>query len=85
MLNEKEKITLDSKLEFGKYCGSKISEILVKDPKYIKWCLEKNIFGLSENDKEILEISIVSKQDSYSNKEFDDSFMDDSLEIDLPL
>lgn len=46
-------LSLDFKLNFGKYRGRTIDEILDEDPTYIRWCID-NIywFKLSKEDEE---------------------------------
>ena len=38
----------DEYVWFGKYKGRKISDIIVSDPDYIEWCLERGLFLLGE-------------------------------------
>ena len=42
---------LDSVFDFGKYEGSKLEEILEKDPSYIEWCIcNLDYFLITEED-----------------------------------
>jgi hypothetical protein len=41
---------LTNKIQFGKYKGDTIAEILAKVPQYIEWCLDE-VKGFSLDDK----------------------------------
>ena len=59
-MEKKEKMSLNSIFEFGKYKGKKLSDILKSNPGYLKWCLDKNFFNLSQ--LEIEEIKEVEQK-----------------------
>lgn len=57
------KITNDNTLNFGKYKGKTIAEIIEIDRNYINWCKEKNIF----DQKELQLIEVVEKENKKSD------------------
>ena len=44
-------LEIDTCLEFGKYKGETVEEILTNDPSYLRWLAEEGV----EMDEEILE------------------------------
>lgn len=42
-------------LQFGKYKGEQVQDIIEKDPDYIRWCLDNiDWFGLTKEAKAVL-------------------------------
>jgi len=51
---------INSKLDFGKYRGYTIYDILSKDPSYLQWCTRKvAFFMLSEDAFELLILALL--------------------------
>ena len=57
------KIINDNTLNFGKYKGKTISEIIEIDKNYINWCKKENIF----DQKELQLIEVVEKENKKSD------------------
>jgi hypothetical protein len=58
---------LDSVVDFGKYEGCKLKEILAKDPSYIEWCICNLDYFLITNEDVT---SIIEAFPSFSLTEF---------------
>jgi hypothetical protein len=60
----------DFPLWFGKYKEKLLGEIIKEDPKYVSWCLDKEIFKVSgylkdHIDKLVIEERIENESDWY--------------------
>lgn len=48
-------LNLQSYLEFGKYSGTQLRELIHEDPDYVVWCIENEVFEVDEETLEYLE------------------------------
>lgn len=95
--NKATTITKESELDFGKYNGCVVEDILREDPDYIAWCIsETDKFFSRDIIKEIvsylrLRISLLTKKEKpkYKSKYRDENFniysdMDTYFDDDIP-
>jgi len=58
MISYKLYTTFNQRLHFGKHKGEKLSHVLLKDPKYLKWCIQNipNFYMSPSLAKKILNV-----------------------------
>ena len=59
---KKKLMDLSSVLGFGKWKEYTIKEVLEYDPEYIDWCVYKEIFDITSDVADELEVSILDSQ-----------------------
>lgn len=56
---------LDCSPRFGKHKGKSIEYIIIKDPRYIEWCISEGIFILNAKAAAMLEEELKNTPEEY--------------------